>query len=260
MELQDLDRIRFVTRHFNQLRGLVIHAPFGLVLWAVGCFRLGAVPTSLRYTLSAVTLAAAFWLAWRAAAHYRARFGEVEPRAAEAGAGLDLLVDFGRGVVRDIVGPSAFRARDDEVEARPSATAPRRPSPVGFFWWIVAYNIAHLVLRSIVPDFDGSRAEILFYYLVISALLLIGWDSLGRSRLTAHYPVLAMLILGLAVASRSSALVLPFMGSGATAGWMFLGCLLVLLGLLNHRLLVRTLAPLPPQELQTTMAAAGQRR
>lgn len=260
MELQDLDRIRFVTRHFNELRGLATDAPVGLALWAFGFVLLGAVPMSLRYTLSALTLGAAFLLGWQASAHYRARFGEVEPQAAAGGAGAgyglgDLLVDFGRGVVRDIVGASAFDARYGKVEARPSATPSARPRRVGS-GWIMAFTIAGLS----VHDIYGSRGEILYFYLVISALLLKEWASLGRSRLTAHYPVLAMLLLGLAVASRSSVLVIPFMASDYAAALMFFGCLLVLLGLLNHRLLARTLAALPPRELQTTPEAAGQRR
>lgn len=68
MEIRDLDRIRFFTRHFNDLQGLRYGVPLGLITLAWGgplLLRLAALAGALLLTL------AARW-------YYRVTFGEVQ--------------------------------------------------------------------------------------------------------------------------------------------------------------------------------------
>jgi hypothetical protein len=79
MDVQDLDRIRFVTRHFNDLQGLRYAVPLGLI--ACG---LGGGPALLRVVL----FAGAFLLTLGARRYYRSAFGEVQPQPADPAAEL----------------------------------------------------------------------------------------------------------------------------------------------------------------------------
>jgi hypothetical protein len=78
MEPRELDRIRFVTRHFNDLQGLRSAVPLGLIACGLGG------PALLR----AVLFAAAFLLMLGARRYYRSAFGEVEPQPADPAAEL----------------------------------------------------------------------------------------------------------------------------------------------------------------------------
>ncbi|MFL6195278.1 MAG: hypothetical protein ACJ75H_13970 [Thermoanaerobaculia bacterium] len=71
METRDLDRIRFVTRHFNDLQGLRHWVPLGLITLG-----LGGVP------FRPVLFAAAVLLVLGARRYYRKTLGEVEPQPA----------------------------------------------------------------------------------------------------------------------------------------------------------------------------------
>jgi len=75
-----LDRIRFVTRHFNDLQGLSYWVPLGLITLSLG----GAVYfDNLGFLiLRAALLLGGFVVAARARRYYRTRFGEVEPQYA----------------------------------------------------------------------------------------------------------------------------------------------------------------------------------
>ena len=82
MESQELDRIRFVTRHFNDLQGLRYLVPVGLITLSVGgTIHFSSWPMLLRGTF----ILAAFVLMFRAGSYYRGRFGEVETRPDDAG-------------------------------------------------------------------------------------------------------------------------------------------------------------------------------
>lgn len=256
MELRDLDRIRFVTRHFNALRGLAFNLPVGLFFLAIGFVLLHA-PAPRTFALSVVAiLACCFLLAHRAAeAWYRTRFGEVEQVGlGEVEVRWEFLWGFGRAVLRDIVGPTYFRAKFGKADA-PSTSS--KSWPPGFTLLTAAFVIVDNVIR----DHYGLRAETAFLYAAVATGLFRRWALLGRSRLTAHYLVLGTLLLVLAAAGWSSVLFVPALGfgPGAASGWMLIGCLFVLMGLLDHRLLVRTLAPLPPQEQETAPKSARQR-
>jgi hypothetical protein len=78
MKTQDLDRIRFITRHFNDLQGLRYWVPLGLVTLGLGG------PALLRV----VSILGAGLLMLGAKRYYRATFGRVERRPVEPAAEL----------------------------------------------------------------------------------------------------------------------------------------------------------------------------
>ena len=81
METRDLDRIRFVTRHFNDLQGLRYCVPLGLITLSMG----GTTYFSNRpwVILRACLFLGAVLLAFGARRYYRRSFGEVERLPAE---------------------------------------------------------------------------------------------------------------------------------------------------------------------------------
>jgi hypothetical protein len=79
---RDLDRIRFVTRHFNDLQGLRLLVPLGLLQIASGMTGgFAKVTRLLPWTLALQVAAAAvaLFLMLRAGSHYRS-YGHVEPQ------------------------------------------------------------------------------------------------------------------------------------------------------------------------------------
>lgn len=74
MELADLDRIRFVTRHFQDLQGLEHWVPLGLIILSWGVL----ASHSASWPLVAALYLGAFLLMFGARRYYRASFGEVE--------------------------------------------------------------------------------------------------------------------------------------------------------------------------------------
>lgn len=78
METRDLERIRFITRHFNDLQGLRYGVPLGLILLA------WEGPPLLR----AAGFAGALLLALGARRYYRSTFGAVEGEPADLDAEL----------------------------------------------------------------------------------------------------------------------------------------------------------------------------
>lgn len=81
METRDLDRIRFVTLHFNDLQGLRYWVPLGLITLSVG----GTTYFSSRpwVLLRAGLFLGAVLLSFGARRYYRRSFGEVERLPAE---------------------------------------------------------------------------------------------------------------------------------------------------------------------------------
>ncbi len=84
MNTQDLDRIRFVTRHFNDLQGLGYMVPLGLVQVAGG-LTVGMVGfpklLPLLWLPLALGLGAALFLRFRMAPSYYRSFGQVEQQS-----------------------------------------------------------------------------------------------------------------------------------------------------------------------------------
>lgn len=76
METGKLDRIRFVTRHFNDLQGLRTWVPLGLLILSVGGTTYFDNPSFLLLRL--MLFLVAFLVAFVASRYYRLAFGEVE--------------------------------------------------------------------------------------------------------------------------------------------------------------------------------------
>ena len=76
MQTRDLDRIHFITRHFNDLQGLRYCVPMGLLTLSVGGTTYFANPSWV--LLRAVLFLGAFLLAFGAKKYYQRTFGEVE--------------------------------------------------------------------------------------------------------------------------------------------------------------------------------------
>jgi len=76
MQPRDLDRVRFVTRHFGDLQGLQRVVPLGVLFLAIG---LGKTSSGAFMSVFAPVLAASsFGLMFVARLYYRRIFGEVE--------------------------------------------------------------------------------------------------------------------------------------------------------------------------------------
>lgn len=81
METRDLERIRFVTWHFNDLQGLRYEVPLGLIALGVGGL-IHFASRPLAYLPALLFLPALGLLLW-ARRHYRRVYGEVEPPMAD---------------------------------------------------------------------------------------------------------------------------------------------------------------------------------
>jgi len=79
MDTQHLDRIRFVTRHFNELQGLRYWVPLGLLTLSVGGTTYFENPPLV--LLRALLFLGAVLLAFGASRHYRNTFGHIERQA-----------------------------------------------------------------------------------------------------------------------------------------------------------------------------------
>jgi hypothetical protein len=80
MEIQALNRIRFVTQYFNDLQGLRYWVPLGLITLSGGGVLHFA--SRLAEVLLAISFPGAFLLAFGAKRYYRRTFGEVERQPA----------------------------------------------------------------------------------------------------------------------------------------------------------------------------------
>jgi len=79
MILQDLDRIRFVTRHFGDLQGLK-GMGLGLLFISMGLNWLAKSAGVALSILSMLLLVPAMYLTFRHRSYYRTRFGEIESK------------------------------------------------------------------------------------------------------------------------------------------------------------------------------------
>lgn len=79
METRALDRIRFVTRHFNNLQGLRYWVPVGLITLSVGGTTYFTNPPLVALRLA--LFLGAFLLMFVARRYYRRNFGEVESQS-----------------------------------------------------------------------------------------------------------------------------------------------------------------------------------
>jgi hypothetical protein len=270
METRDLERIRFITRHFNDLQGLRYGVPLGLILLS------WTGPPLLR----AAGLAAALLLALGARRYYRT-FGVVEGEPADLDADLYPVSIFSpagpiprlampprvvtpvarRFLLTSVLAmtvfayvlalpPGMFVVQGDESHPRIlSAT-----EPVNAPAWISPW--AYYQGGEIMPPSMFRAAVAQMMYLLAGCFFLTLW--LWRRRDLSQSPHLILAVLLLATAALGSTLgfhanaagtidplldrllpVLVYPGMAA----LLCGGALILAGLFDHWQLARTLGP-----------------
>jgi hypothetical protein len=282
MTTRDVERIRFVTQHFNDLQGLRLLVPLGLIVLSVG----GTTYFDNRplMILRAGLFLAGALLMLGARRYYRDRFGEVESEPAyEPGElhslsiyspagpisrlqgfqevtprvrfllmtlGLAFVVFF---VLQSIV-PTVAVEVDESLVRPPWATL---DSVVLFKedWTMGIWDQIHLPVAG--PSTNKAVAAQLLYALC-GALFLGTWIWRGRQRSQQYHLLLGALLLGLSACGtflgyfvwedrelpvRLLDLVVPLVVHLWVA-LLLCGSALILAGLLDHLQLVRVLKPL----------------
>lgn len=231
MEIQDLDRIRFVTKNFANLQGLRYLVPLGLMIlsWA-GFSSWPLVP------LRSVLFLGACSLMIGAGRFYRRAFGEVEPSPQPL-------------VVSELSYSSIYNHIGPALRLPPTIPVVLRALLLGLlalavfvlfqflFWspWVVSDS-------GLVWTGSSATAKAFFtqsiYFLGGALFLGLGW--LRGGSLSRSYPfALGVLLSGLSVLS-------PYYVPAAAhlrVALLVLGSSMVLAGLLDHGQLVRTLRP-----------------
>ena len=276
MKTRDLDRIRFVTRHFNDLQGLRYWVPLGLITLSVG----GATYfDNQRFVLlRAALFVGAFLLMLLARRYYRNTFGEVErPPVLPA-------VEPATLSIYSPAGPTPRLARSPGI----SPVVQRFLFLMGlalFLYWILQANSPSMQIfiqeslvqppwRVPVTVFSFGRngmglpvapstGKALFaqmMYVLYGSFFLGVWLWRERRLSQSHYLVLGALLLGLSVLGASQGFLvkyefaaaspmIPLVASLAvTRLWMgvlLCGSSMVLVGLVDHWQLVWTLRRRP---------------
>jgi hypothetical protein len=145
------------------------------------------------------------------------------------------------------VAGSYYRKRFGEVEPRPTKLPVRlhlaEILPLGLF-----------LLPGIYRFLPTVQSE----YLLFGLMFLCGWLQLEHRLEQAYYLVLGGLLLGLAAPGGPVALLLPALGRRGFPFLLF-GAACVLAGLLDHRLLVRTLGSLEASTLDSASTVEDHR-
>jgi hypothetical protein len=262
MKPQDLDRIRFITRHFDELKGLSFLSS-GMTFLGVGVLHFEHGPflflrATVVFAVSILLIVGGVFLSFYSRSHYRRTFGEVQPLAG-----------------------AAYRPPDALSIYRPAGTAPpasvqiKGPDPRfgGLLLLMWSLGIAlYVALRM-----AGSSAHIRFFDalgredqflpmlmiaqqvidLISGLLFLSTWLWRGRRLSQSYYLVLGIVMLGIAAFGAAQGLLDPILwNAGLTrmakplmiaavdmerTGFLLLGICFVLAGLLDHWQLVRAL-------------------
>lgn len=274
MTNRDIERIRFVTQHFNDLQGLRFEVPVGLFLMGYGGMHL--FPGGLLTFLFFAVLMIGFVISWRVSprgSYYKKRFGEVEQLPALYGLELSPVS------VYSPAGPA------------PLAFSRRPKSPVTR--WILTPVLVALalfvILRAISPsaaiftdsslmdpwrEFDPPVVEIgvpapsleaslvpalaQALYAVCGACFVGVWLWRERRISQLYYLVLGALLLGLAAFGACLGPVMSALWHLGIAGagrfvllslvyfslaMLLCGSAMVLAGLLDHWQITRVLRP-----------------
>jgi hypothetical protein len=279
METRDLERIRFITRHFNDLQGLRYGVPLGLIALGGGLTLLGwGGPMLLR----AAGLLGAFALMAGAKRYYRNTFGAVERQPLDAATAAYPVSIFSPAgpiprlelhgqvppIARTFSGtlvlalvvfvyfqtlPSNYVVRGNEALGQhpqiASETAPTYAPPWVSPW---AYpNGGPIRSASMLRAVFAQTA-----YLFCGCFFLSLWLWRGRHPSQNHQLALAVVLLGLAALGTSLGFlagkngeiaplldrVLPVLVYPGMA-LLLCGSAMILAGLLDHWQLARTLRP-----------------
>ena len=284
MTNRDLDRIRFVTRHFNDLQGLRLLVPFGLLQIASGMTGgFAKVPRLLPWMLAlhVVAMVVAFFLIFRSMWLYRS-YGHVEPQRG---------APFVRDPALSIFSPAGPAPQLAAAPPRVHRRLHRFFLPLGA--GLVLLVSLHAIGPRVELDTDGwvldpwlqftppvvsimdsrevaklSRSnwfrleepvhvlrllQTEGMYAVWGSLFLSVWFLRERRRSQAYYLVLALPMLGLAALSGSLELVQPpavfsYVLLALAHSWIALilqGAAMLIAGLLDHLQLVRAFGRSP---------------
>ena len=269
---RDLDHIRFVSQHFNDLQGLRTAFPLGLVLIGYGVIHLFPSSPMIFLPFLVVVIGITMIHRW-GRYYYRRRFGEVDRLPGASG------TEPSSASVYSPAGPALL-------------AADRRPVNPYLQWFLIpmAFALALiLVLRAVSPSTalwtdssardpshelrppvvetgtPGSPARgpfepvlVLGLYLFCGACFVGVWLWRGRRLSQSYYLVLGLLLLGLAALGACLGLVLPELWDLGVAriarfflpplahlslAELLCGTLLAFAGLLDHLQLVRVLKP-----------------
>lgn len=260
MKTADLDQVQFVTRHFNELQGLRLWVPTGLVL--LGLAIAAAFHSIPALILSGVIVMGTVLLRVRLRSYYPTRFGQVEAPAP----GFEPVLSL------NLAGPTM-------AVAAPRRTLSSVARLIGAFAGLAFIPFLILWVMSPVVDIDQptdwSRlssqtvlsigaptlklqpsALLLMVYFLCGSLLVGTWLWRGRRLSQGYHLVLGLVLLGLATVGAGLGYVLqalfdreigriaqvfvPPLGSLAIT-LVLCGAAFVLAGLLDHRQLVRVL-------------------
>jgi hypothetical protein len=282
METRELERIRFITRHFNDLQGLRYGVPLGLIALGGG---LTLLSPGVPMLLLVAALLGALALRLGAGRYYRSSFGAVERQPIDAATDVYPVSIFSPAgpiprlalhrqvapIARTFIStlvlaltvfvyvqtlPDNFVVRGDEALGQHPRIAPEAAPTYAPPW----------VNPGAYPNGGVIRSESMLRavstqtaYLVLGCFFLSLWLWRGRHPSQNHQLALAVLLLGLAAAGTSLGFlarrdgglaplldrVLPALVYPGVA-LLLCGSALVLSGLLDHRQLARTLGPAAP--------------
>jgi hypothetical protein len=227
MERPDLDRIRFVTRHFHDLQGLHSLVPLGLItLGAAGALSLGSGPLLL---VPAVSFLGALLLMLGARRYYGNTFGLVEPQPVQPTAELSPVSIFNPAGPTQIYRPPITSAQQHSIIL---GLVPIVFALFKFLFappWIRFPSGALTFVSLSWPAFGPAFTPVLY---ALSGSLFLGiWLLRERHLSQSCHLGLAALLLGLSAFG-------PYV---LWVALLFCGSSLVLAGLLDHWQLVRAL-------------------
>ncbi|MEA2603076.1 MAG: hypothetical protein QOF89_4068 [Acidobacteriota bacterium] len=268
METRNLDRIRFVTRHFNDLQGLRYWVPLGLITLSVG----GTTYFANRpfVILRAALFLAALLVAFGARRYYRNTFGEVEPQPVYPTRELPSLSIFSpagptprlagfRQVppeVRYLLFPlvlamvlfTTFQATSPSFEIVVDESLIQPPWTTSDSIFVYEPDSSPLALSQSMAKVVGGQ----MLYALLGACFLGVWLWRERRRSQSYHLVLGVLLLGLSALGSSLGYLLGKEGEIArilnlflptvTHLWVALllcGTAMILAGLLDHWQLIR---------------------
>jgi len=234
METRDLDRIRFVTRHFHALQGLRSLVPVGLITLSAGAVAGATNPALL--LLQAVSFLAAVLLIAGSGRYYRSAFGDVEASAARPAAEPYALSIFSPA------GPTPW------LGSSPQAIPLWQRLPVILMIAPAAFAVLQFLFRppwvtinsvviydgswSLVPMFPSAAFSTPLIYALCGSLFLGLWLMRQRRLSQSYHLALGALLLALAALPAVPHLWVTLLLCGSA---------MVLAGLLDHRQLVRAL-------------------
>lgn len=275
MTTRDIDRIRFVTRHFNELQGMRILVPLGLIalnagfLWGFRVFfgplirfQLGPFVPLVFVLVAPMLMVGAVVVMAFAPVYYRDVFGVVERPPVGPSRQLASLSIFsptgstlGLAVDRPVRHPRARRLLSTLSLAFAVFILVRAVCPP--IYMFTFENEIHEPWMTLTPFLTQTL------YVLYGSLFLGTWLWRERRRSQGYYLALAILPLALAAigACRASSLGLLMLDVAARKSWplqaalsvpwmalMLCGASLLLAGLLDHGQLEGTLGkPMAPR-------------